>query len=102
MPRQFQERPEPGQLAAAIQRSVVPALGTGGHCAYRDGQHVNQAVLDLAGAARVFDRAETLPQALDRQALLPRRREGTSSRAVQRYGTAGILSRFLMPARPAR
>ncbi len=78
-PRQFQERPGPGQLAAAIQRSVVPALGTGGHCAHRDGQHVNQAALDLAGAARVFDRAETLPQALDQQAPLPRRREGTSS-----------------------
>jgi len=77
--RQIQERPEPSQLAAAIQRNVVPALGTGDDRAYRDHQHLNQAVLDLARAARVLDRNKILAQLLDRHASLPRNREGASS-----------------------
>ncbi len=41
---------EPSQLAAAIQRDVVPALSAGDHRAYRNDQDVAQAVLDLAAA----------------------------------------------------
>src|SRR3954451_1098129 len=33
--RQLQKRLEPGQLAAAIERDVAPALGTGDHCTPR-------------------------------------------------------------------
>jgi len=76
---QLQKGLEPSQLAAAIQRDVVPALGARDHRAYRDDQDISQAVLDLAGTARVLDRAEILPQVLDRHASFPRHCEGASS-----------------------
>src|SRR3712207_6347640 len=56
--RQRQEGPEPGQLAAAVERDVVPALGAGDHGADRDHQDVGQPVLDLAAAAWIRDRPE--------------------------------------------
>ena len=46
--RQLQEGLQPGQLAAAIERDVVPALGTGDHRADRNDQDVDQPMLDLA------------------------------------------------------
>src|SRR5918993_2160200 len=53
--RQRQDGPEPGQLAAAVERDVVPALGTGDHRTHSDHQDVGQPVLDLAAAARIPD-----------------------------------------------
>jgi len=82
--RQFQKGPEPSQLAAAIQGDVVPALGAGDHGTHGDHQHLDQAMLDLAGAARVLDRNKIPSQLLDRHALLPRNREGASSYARAR------------------
>ena len=38
---QLQKRPEPIQLAAAIQRDVVPALGAGDHRTHRNHQHLS-------------------------------------------------------------
>jgi hypothetical protein len=59
--RQVEEGAEPSQLAAAIERDVAPALGAGDHRAHRDHQDVAQAMLDLAVATRIFNRAEILP-----------------------------------------
>ncbi len=77
--RQLQEGAEPNQLAAAIERNIVPAVSAGDHRADRNHQDVAQAVLDLAAAARVLERVEILRQVLDRHVLLPRRCEETSS-----------------------
>src|SRR4028119_1899382 len=69
--RQLQKGPEPGQLAAAVERDVVPALGTGDHRAHSDHQDVGQPVLDLAAAAGILDRPETPNQPLDGHARPP-------------------------------
>src|SRR4051812_24639355 len=88
--RQRQKRLEPGQLAAAIERDVAPALGTGDHRAHRDHQDIEQAMLDLAAAARVLDRTKVLHQGLDGHGPPPRRRESRSSRV--RPGQASEIS----------
>src|SRR5690349_14751497 len=88
--RQLQKRLEPGQLAAAIERDVAPALGTGDHRAHRDHQDIEQAMLDLAAAAWVLDRTEVLHQGLDGHGPPPRRRESRSSRV--RPGQASEIS----------
>src|SRR3954470_7750972 len=85
--RQRQERPEPGQLTAAIQRDVAPAFSTGNHRTHRNHQDVEQAMPDLTGAARVLDRTQILRQVFDRHALFLRRREGTSSRVSTRQAS---------------
>src|SRR5689334_5350084 len=59
--RKLQEGAEPSQLAATVERDVLPALGTGDHRAYGNHQDVAQAMLNLAVATRIFNRAEILP-----------------------------------------
>src|SRR4051812_34466669 len=95
--RQLQERPEPGQLTAAIQRDVAPAFSTGNHRTHRNHQDVEQAMPDLTGAARVLDRTKILRQVFDRHALFLRRREDTSSRV-----SAGQTSKISCVAPDAR
>ena len=73
-------------FASAIQDDVVPAFSARDYRAHRDDQDVDQPVLDLAGAARVFDGAEILRQVLDRNVLLPRHRDG---RVIIRQGAPG-------------
>ena len=65
-----------------------------------DHQDVEQAVLDLAGAARVLDLVEILRQALDRHAPLPRLCEHASSRVSAQQAreiscVAPVLSPYL-------
>src|SRR3954452_21132426 len=62
---QVQEGAQPRQLAAAVERDVVPALSTGDHGADRNDHNINQAVLDLARATGIPDRTEMPNQALD-------------------------------------
>src|SRR4051812_22476061 len=52
---QVQEGAQPCQLAAAVERDVVPALSTGDHGADCNHQNVDQAMLDLALAARILN-----------------------------------------------
>lgn len=56
---------QPRQLVAAVQRNLVPALGTGDHRAHGDDQDVEQVMLDLACTARIFDAGKMLDQRLD-------------------------------------
>jgi hypothetical protein len=78
--RQLQERPKPGQLAAAIQRDVAPAFSTGNYRTHRNHQDIEQAMPDLTGTARVLDRTQILRQVFDRHAPFLRYREDTASR----------------------
>src|SRR4051812_34206274 len=68
---QAQERLQPRQLAAAVQRDVVPALGARDHRAHGDDQDIDQAMLDLACTARIFDRCKVLDQLLHRHRRPP-------------------------------
>jgi hypothetical protein len=58
-------RAQPCQLAAAVERDVVPALSTGDHGADRNHQNVDQAMLDFALAARILNNTEMPNQAFD-------------------------------------
>src|SRR4051794_22977776 len=78
--RQLQERPKPGQLAAAIQRDVAPAFSTGNYRTHRNHQDIEQAMPNLTGTARVLDRTQILRQGFDRHAPFLRYREDTASR----------------------
>jgi hypothetical protein len=55
---QVQEGAQPRQLAAAVERDVVPALSTGDHGADRNHQNIGQAMLDFALAARILNNTE--------------------------------------------
>src|SRR3954453_11481501 len=62
---QVQEGAQPPQLAAAVERDVVPALSTGDPGADRNHQNVDQVVLDFALAARILNTTEMPNQAFD-------------------------------------
>src|ERR1700712_1336078 len=85
--RQLQKRPKPHELTTAIQRDIIPALSTGDDGTHRNDQDINQEVLDLAGAARVVNRAKILCRVLDRHALLPHHRELLSNSTTARRRT---------------
>ena len=53
--RQLQKRLEPAPLAAAIQRDVAPALGTGDYRAHRNHQDIEQEMPDLAIGVDQFE-----------------------------------------------
>src|SRR3954452_20114829 len=69
--RQAQERPQPAQLVTAIERDVVPALGTGDHSAHRDHQDIDQPMINLAGTPRILKRRKVLDQLLNRHRRPP-------------------------------
>src|SRR5215207_4606461 len=62
---QIQEGAQPCQLAAAVERDVVPALSTADYGADRNHQNVDQAMLDFALAARIRTNTEMPNQAFD-------------------------------------
>src|SRR4051812_41257936 len=68
---QAQERPQPAQLVTAIERDVVPALGTGDHSAHRDHQDIDQPMINLAGTPRILKRRKVLDQLLNRHRRPP-------------------------------
>src|SRR4051812_46313033 len=68
---QAQERPQPAQLVTAIERDVVPALGTGDHSAHRDHQDIDQPMINLAGTPRILKRRNVLDQLLNRHRRPP-------------------------------
>src|SRR3954469_25225017 len=78
--------PQPSQLAATVERNVVPALGAGDHGADRDYQNVDQRMLDLASATRIHNRPKMSHQPLDGHDLLPQLEEGRSSPVRQPAG----------------
>src|SRR3954454_23560655 len=81
-----QERLQPRQLAAAVQRDGVPALGARDHRAHGDDQDIDQAMFDLARTPRIFDRCKVLDQLLHRHRRPPFVAEeitGTACQAVR-------------------
>src|SRR3954454_17773126 len=71
-----QERPQPAQLVTAIERDVVPALGTGDHSAHRDHQDIDQPIIDrdiiiLAEGLRILKRRKVLIDLLNRYRHAP-------------------------------
>jgi hypothetical protein len=68
---QREEFAQPVDLAAAVQRDVFSTLGSRDHGADRDHQDINQPVLDLAAAARIFQGREFFHQVPHRYAGLP-------------------------------
>src|SRR4051794_5089961 len=101
--RPLQERPKPGQLAAAIQRDVAPAFSTGNYRTHRNHQDIEQAMPDLTGTARVLDRTQILRQVFDRHAPFLRYREDTASRISTGAGEQNLMrSPCLRPKRGRR
>src|SRR5215207_4486882 len=62
---QVQEGAQPRQFAAAVERDVVPALSTSDHGADCNHQNINQAMLDVALAARIPNNTEMPNQTFD-------------------------------------
>src|SRR4051794_11188468 len=101
---QAQERLQPRQLAAAVQRDVVPALGARDHRAHGDDQDIDQAMLDLARTARIFDRCKVLDQLLHRHRRPPFVAEeitGTACQTVRSCSPFSCVAPGLKTWKPA-
>ncbi len=92
---QLEKGPQPSQLAATVERNVVPALGTGDYSAHCDHQDIGQRVLDLA-AARIRNRPEMSRQPLGGCGLLPHLKEKRLPPATQLIGHGLFMRRLCL------